>query len=531
MAQDEEFIDGNAVFRHAKKMYSEKEYRQRYQRRDFFVEHEAQRRAFTDTHKFLNVRAGNRSGKTTYVAVEASYQLTGTAKPKRLQGFVHPVSKIDRGPFAFRCWMIGPTSVVVRDVLQAQILGGVTQDTLGTGWLPLSSLRHQITMSRGIANLADKVMITRDDGSLADLSFKTHEMDAAAFQGDAVDLVILDEDPGRKGEFIWPELVARIIGTGGRIIHTATPRAGLSPVRKFFKEAGHPERGEVRMSIYDNTYLSPEDIATAESSYSERERATRLFGDDMPGAGAVFNVSEEQYLHSLRPEDVPSYWLWINGIDFSHFGMSSQAHPWAFVSCCIDPATGTLYVMHSLRIKQQLAPVHVSRAKDWGAWDAICAYGADGAQATASGDTFAGIYRKEGLPLRMTHATLKDGSVSLEATIYQMEGALASGQLKIARHLMELRGEIRELAYDDNNKIIAEDDDIVSALRYAWMDRRYAKHLPNSEEGRRQKGQVIMAKGIDDWDIWDPSKPAGSGYGSDFNPYHGASRDEDPWNP
>lgn len=493
--QDDITIDGNAIYRHTKKMYSEKEYRQRYARLDYMQLTEKQQQVFEDDHKFLCVRAGNRSGKSEVAAI---YSACAILKrwPKQYRGYQFSPPKIARS-VSFNTWMIGPTGVSVRDVLQARMIGGLTQSELGSGWLPLSSLRHPIALSRGVAGLADKVLVTRDDESLGALTFKTHEMQREAFQGDACDLIVLDEDPGRKGEEIWPELTARIVGTGGRIMHTATPLAGLSPIRKFFREAGHPERGEIRMSIYDNTFLTAEDIAVAESSYSERERATRLYGDDLPGHGAVFMFDERTYLHDLKPEQVPDHWRWLNAMDFSHGGLSSQAHPWAFVSCAWDPATDTIYVMHTLRIKQQLPPVHVAAMKKWGAWDAPCSWPADGHQrGNDSGDTFSGLYKNLGVPMRMTHATLPGGGVSLEAALALMEGRFAQGRLKIARHLVELREELRELHYDEDNKYVAEDDDLASALRYAVIDIRYAKTLGDigTAQARRRQGVPNRAR-------------------------------------
>ncbi len=487
MTDEQTIIDGNAIYKHTKKLFSEKEFRQRFERLDFMHRTPKQIEIFDSKYKFLNVRAGNRSGKSEAACMYSACALLDRW-PTDYAGFNFVRPNIAR-TVTFNEWMIGPTSVSVRDVQAAKMIGGLTQDELGTGWLPLSALRHPITLSRGISGLADKVLVTRDDGSLASLSFKTQEMSREAFQGDAVDLIVLDEDPGRKGGEVWPELTARIIGTGGRILHTATPLAGPSPIRKFFKEPGHPDRGEIRMSIYDNTFLTPEDITTAESSYSEREKMTRLYGDDLPGHGAVFGFPEDTYLHDRQPEDIDPYWKWINGMDFSHFGGSSQSHPWAFVSCAVDPATGAIYVMHATRIKQQLPPVHVAAMKKWALWDSPCSYGADGHQRDSSGSTFAGIYKSLGIPMRQTHATLKGGSVSLEASIAIMEQMLATGQLKISRRLTELRAEIRDYAYDENNKVIAEDDDLVSALRYAVMDARYAQVMvPLGEAARGWDG-------------------------------------------
>ena len=498
-SQDQDTVDGESIFRHTKKMYSEREYRTRFARLDYMTVTEKQREIFNDAHKFLCVRAGNRSGKSEVACLYTTCAMLDRW-PKWYSGYKFVRPNIARST-TFDVWMIGPTGVQVRDVQMAKLLGGLTQSELGTGWLPLSSLRHPIALSRGVAGLADRVLVTRDDESLASLTFKTWEMSRDAFQGSQIDLGHADEDPGNKGGEIWPELTARIVGTGGRLLHTATPLAGLSPIRKFFREPGKADRGEIRMSIYDNTFLTPEDIKLAEASYTERERATRLYGEDLPGHGAVFNFDERTYLHDLQPGQVPAHWRWINAMDFSHNGLSSSAHPWAFVSCALDPTSDTLYVMHALRIKQQLPPVHVAALRKWEAWDAPCSWPADGNQrGNDSGDTFAGIYRNLGVPMRGTHATLKDGSVSIEAALAMMEGAFAQGKLKIARHLIELREEIRELHYDENNKLVAEDDDLASALRYAVMDQRYAKTLGEIEE--RQTGNRRSNAPKHEWDIF-----------------------------
>ena len=46
--QDDITIDGNAIYRHTKKMYSEKEYRQRYARLDYMQLTEKQQQVFED---------------------------------------------------------------------------------------------------------------------------------------------------------------------------------------------------------------------------------------------------------------------------------------------------------------------------------------------------------------------------------------------------------------------------------------------------------------------------------------------------
>ena len=60
---DTETFDGNAVFKDMKRLYSEKEFRQRFGRLDYMELTEKQTEAFNNPARFLSVRAGNRSGK------------------------------------------------------------------------------------------------------------------------------------------------------------------------------------------------------------------------------------------------------------------------------------------------------------------------------------------------------------------------------------------------------------------------------------------------------------------------------------
>lgn len=92
-----------------------------------------------------------------------------------------------------------------------------------------------------------------------------------------------------------------------------------------------------------------------------------------------------------------------------------------------------------------------------------------------------------------------------------MEQAFGTGKLKIARHLTELRAEVRDYHYtEDGKKVEPVGDDLVSALRYAFMDQRYARVLtdatPDTYSSARawaqasvgqKRGQANIAKGVE----------------------------------
>ena len=70
--------------------------------------------------------------------------------------------------------------------------------------------------------------------------------------------------------------------------------------------------------------------------YKANERATRAYGADATGEGAVFEIPEDAIKHSRDPATFPWYWPWLWAVDFSHGGMSAQAHPFAAVLGCWD---------------------------------------------------------------------------------------------------------------------------------------------------------------------------------------------------
>ena len=191
-------------------------------------------------------------------------------------------------PVDFLAWVASTTSTTTRDGVQTKLLGDVRQeDGLGTGMIPLDNIVGRPTMARGISDFVDTVNLRRENGGRALIRFKTFEMDRKAYQGEACDEIILDEDPG--DDVIWGECQARLTATRGRILWSATSTLGLTPIRKRFKE--HlPGTAEVLMTIDDcvvsrGGHIPDEDLPEIKARYKQSERATRLYGADMAGEG------------------------------------------------------------------------------------------------------------------------------------------------------------------------------------------------------------------------------------------------------
>src|SRR5207244_4437234 len=101
----------------------------------------------------------------------------------------------------------------------------------------------------------------------------------------------LDEDPG--DDVVYGETLARLTATRGQIIFSATPVLGTTPVRKRFKQK-LPGTAEVLMTIDDAEHIPPDEKAVIIARYKESERATRVYGADMQGEGAVFEIPEDR---------------------------------------------------------------------------------------------------------------------------------------------------------------------------------------------------------------------------------------------
>jgi hypothetical protein len=114
-----------------------------------------------------------------------------------------------------------------------------------------------------------------------------------------------------------------------------------------------------------------------------------------------------------------------------------------------------------------------------------------------SGLSLAGQYRGYGLNM-MDHNARNHGTTNYAVmpAIEEMREMLFQGKLKIGPHNYELIEELRGLHYDDDHRIQKIRDDLVSALRYAIMERRSGKpRLQYDGVGRAMNGPSMPFAG------------------------------------
>lgn len=472
--------DANDVRRHAKRMFTEAQYRQTYRRIDFYKPNARQLEFHNATERELMLRAGNQVGKTHAAGAQVTMDAL-CLYPEWYAGrrFDNP-PKIER-PNEFMGWCACTTAQKVKDGIQLKLLGSVLdKDMLGTGLIPLDNIIGRPVMNRNVAGGAETVNLLRETGGRAILRFKTYEQGREVFQGEPVDLTLLDEDISRTDGSIYGEVIARTVTTRGRILCSMTPLMGLSPLRKRFKAKEGQSMREVLMTIWDSAvskggHIPDEDIPGIIASYPEHERETRAFGADLQGEGAVFSTPLGQIKERLDPATIPHYWPWMWGVDFRHSGSAVSGHPFAAVLGCWDRDNDVIHIVHVVRMLG-LAPMHVAAMKQHPMWDAPVAWPHDGGRggSIVDGATIAQVYRKLSLNMRPTHASFDGKNFQFENGIDEMQRRFAINKLKVAAHLQEWFDEYQGY-HRDKGLVVKIDDDLLSATRQLCMDIRFAR--------------------------------------------------------
>jgi hypothetical protein len=243
---------------------------------------------------------------------------------------------------------------------------------------------------------------------------------------------------------------------------------GMSGVVKRFLVEKAPDTHVTTMTLEDAEHFSPEQRERIRASYPAFERDARTRGIPMRGSGAVFPLDADDIQCASFP--IPSHRPQICGIDFV------WAHPSAGVRLAWDRDSDVLFVISEHRAREQTPIMFAGAVKPWGAW-LPWAWPHDGHQ---SGGKFgvqdqqqlAAIYRQNGL--NMAPHARDDGTNGVEAGIMEMLERMQTGRLKIFRELRQWTEEFN-LYHRKDGLIVKENDDLLSATRYAMMMKRRAE--------------------------------------------------------
>lgn len=402
--------------------------------------------------------AANRIGKTqTGIGIDAVHA-TGLY-PEGWDGhkFTHP-------PLI---WILGYSMEKCRDLLQFPLVGRKVNDTFTGGLIPVELIEGYEGAS-GVPNACRTLFIRHASGGIAKIQFWSYSQGAVSLMGDSVDFFHIDEEP--KDQTIYPQVLTRTAtgdkGRGGRGILTFTPENGRTQlVTKFMDDPGS---GQVFiMAGWDDApHLSEETKTKLMESFPAHQKDMRTKGIPMLGHGRIYDLAEE--FITCAPFAIPKHWMVINGMDFGF------THPQSHIELVINPDTEDYYVTKVWKQSQCSASDAWSAVKSW-CMDAPTAWPHDGLQTEkGSGKQQKRYYEEAGFNLLPKHAHWPDGQTGVEAGIFEILDLMRKGKFKVFDGCRGFIDEFLEYHRDERGKIYKLRDDILDAVRYAYMMRRYA---------------------------------------------------------
>ena len=410
-------------------------------------------------HPERMLMAANRVGKTRTGAAETAIHLTGLY-PEWWQGrrFDEPVE----------WWCGSDTNETSRDIVQAALLGPIGQ--FGSGWIPADCIIGEPSKRQaGIGNVVDSIQVRHIGGGISQCGLKTYEQGEKTWQGTTKHGVWMDEEPPVK---IFSEAQTRTLDTKGIILVTRTPLEGHSDVVVHFLEPRPGAKIYLKNASWnDAPHLDEAEKAQRRASYPEHEVETRTTGQPMMGSGAVFPIGDS--LIAYDDLKIQAWWPRINGIDFGF------DHPGAGVFCALDPeGNGAFYVYDCYKASGQTPIYHAEAMKKHGDWIPN-AWPHDGLKRDPnSGEAIKNQFRGWGVyMLKEPASDPGEAGQHVEPALIETLEWMRTGRFKVHSNLTQWFEEKR-LYHRKDAILVKIRDDLLSATRYAFMMRRYARTKP-----------------------------------------------------
>jgi phage terminase large subunit-like protein len=399
-------------------------------------------------------------------------------------------------------WCLGYSGEKTRDLLQKKIVGDLdaSKKELTGGFIPKNRILNYKSM-QGTTGAVREATIQHSSGGVAVVQFWSYSQGHHALMGDVVDFFHIDEEP--EDHEIYPQVLTRTIngdrGRGGRGILTFTPENGKTELVVQFMDEIQDGMYLQRATWDECPHILPEQAEKILSKFPPYQRNMRSKGDPLMGEGLIYAHSEDSI--TCKRFEVPDHWWLINGMDFG------WKHPQAHVQLAIDPETSTVYVMQAWK---------ASEKQPYEAWEAIktwaklvpTAWPHDGAQhKIQSGNKDAveqkTIYEEQGWNMLDEHAQWASGDNGVDLGLMELNKLMALGHFKVCSDLFDALEELREyhtkLKANGLSEIVKVKDDILDAIRYAFMMARHAE----------QKHFIYNPQTQDDYDEYKPTSAMG----------------------
>lgn len=373
-----------------------------------------------------------------------------------------------RFEFAPLCWGLGYSMEKTRDLLQTAIFGRFIGGRFEGGLVPADRiLGHE--SAGGTANAMRTVLVKHRRGT-SRIQFWSYAQGQHALMGDVVDWFHVDEEP--RDQNIRPQLLTRTTngdqGRGGRGIYTFTPENGRTDLVIKFMDEPTPHQFFMMKGWADAPHMTEEKRERMLAMYPAHQRDMRSMGVPMLGHGRIYDLSDE--FITCEPFEIPAHWYVINGMDFG------WDHPQAHIKLVEDRDNGDFYVVNAWKQSKVSANDAWGACKSW-AEGVPTAWPHDGLQNEKGRDDAVQQkvhYEKAGFSMLPSHATWPEGGNSVESGLYLIGDLMRKGKFKIVKGLIQLMDEVRQYHRDDNGKIAKVRDDLLDAMRYAFMMRRNA---------------------------------------------------------
>lgn len=369
-------------------------------------------------------------------------------------------------------WCLGYSGEKTRDLLQEPIIGKKDGSSFSGGLIPPEHIKGYESMA-GTPNALRTVYIRQIGGgdvqaSDAAIQFWSYSQGQHALMGDSVDWFHIDEEP--KDDEIFPQVLVRTATgdqqRGGRGILTFTPENGRTSLVIQFMDSPSPAQKYMQKGWDDAPHLSETAKANLLASFPAHQREMRTKGVPMLGHGRIYDLAEEAI--TCEPFDIPKHFRVIDGMDFG------WDHPQAHAQLVFDPEGDMFYVTKAWK-KEKTKPIEA-----WGAvkgWAATVptAWPADGLQ-TEKGSALQqkAYYVEAGFQMLDEQATWPDGGNGVEAGLFEIRDLMLSGRFKVFAGLRDLFDEFLQYHRKPDGHIAKVRDDILDAVRYAYMMRRHA---------------------------------------------------------
>ncbi len=379
------------------------------------------------------------------------------------------------------CWGLGYSMEKCRDLLQKALFGDLQNGEFSGGLVPKDRIISYEAAS-GTTNACRTVRVKHKYGTSV-IQFWSYTQGQHAIMGDVVDWFHVDEEP--KDQTIRPQVLTRTIngdrGKGGRGIYTFTPENGRTDLVIKFMDDPSAAQFFMKKGWDDAPHMTKEKRDRLLEQYPEHQKDMRSKGEPMLGHGRIYDIADE--FITCDPFSIPEHWFVLNGMDFG------WDHPQAHIKLIEDRDNEIFYVVNAYKAR------HVSANDAWGAVKSWAegiptAWPRDGLQHEKGRDDAVQQkqhYQNAGFSMLANMATwpdipdgkggMKSGGNSVESGIYEIADLMRKGKFKIFNTLTEVMDEVRQYHRDEKGNIVKVRDDLLDAIRYAFMMRRYASNV------------------------------------------------------